>query len=432
MSRRIQKELEELRSAGVITSEIAEHIQAYYQDRDAAAPNRLYIAFGILGALLVGLGLILIIAHNWDQFPRATKTILAFIPLILGQGGVLFTLLKRKEAVAWKEGSGTFLYFAVGACMAMISQIYNIPGDISDFLLTWMLLIVPLIYVLRSSIVSLLYLAGITYFAGEVGYWKYPVGEPYLYWGLLLLAVPHYYWLLRNRPKSNFTTFHNWLVPLSVIAVLGTISDGSFFIMFATYMSLFGVLYLIGQLDFFNRQKLRNNGYLILGSTGMLVLLLVGSFSAFWEAVGEESQKASFLSSPHLWAIALLVTLAIFLLFISGRQGKGMRSNPINLVFALYLLLFLLGQQLPGPATILINFLVFLMGVFTINRGTEANHLGILNYGLLIITALIFCRFFDTNLSFVLRGLLLMAVGVGFFLFNSWFLKKRRGEQSVS
>ena len=33
------------------------------------------------------------------------------------------------------------------------------------------------------------------------------------------------------------------------------------------------------------------------------------------------------------------------------------------------------------------------------------------NYGLIIITALVICRFFDTDLSFVLRGLLFISVG---------------------
>ena len=70
MSKRILKELPELIDKKVISEETAEAISRYYQDRQSASPNRLNTAFGILGAALVGLGIILIIAHNWDELRR--------------------------------------------------------------------------------------------------------------------------------------------------------------------------------------------------------------------------------------------------------------------------------------------------------------------------------------------------------------------------
>jgi hypothetical protein len=45
---------------------------------------------------------------------------------------------------------------------------------------------------------------------------------------------------------------------------------------------------------------------------------------------------------------------------------------------------------------------------------------------LLIITALIACRFFDTDFSFVVRGLVFIGVGVGFFATNYYMIKKRK------
>jgi hypothetical protein len=75
---------------------------------------------------------------------------------------------------------------------------------------------------------------------------------------------------------------------------------------------------------------------------------------------------------------------------------------------------------------ILTNFFVLAIGILTIREGAKQNHLGILNYGLLIITALVICRFFDTDLSFILRGILFMLVGAGFFAANYWMMKKRK------
>lgn len=75
---------------------------------------------------------------------------------------------------------------------------------------------------------------------------------------------------------------------------------------------------------------------------------------------------------------------------------------------------------------LLINLLILTLAVHTIRDGAQRNHLGILNYGLLIITALILCRFFDTDFSFVVRGLLFISVGVGFFATNYYMIQKRK------
>jgi hypothetical protein len=99
--------------------------------------------------------------------------------------------------------------------------------------------------------------------------------------------------------------------------------------------------------------------------------------------------------------------------------------NPIEPVFILFIMAFLIGLFSPF-SVILINLIVLLIGVITVRNGAKLNHLGILNFGLLIITALVICRFFDTNLSFVVRGGMFVLVGAGFFVLNIWMLKKRK------
>ncbi len=110
MNSKIKRDLQELLTAGVISEETSQKISKYYLSRKEVSPNRLFMIFGVLGSLLVGLGIILILAHNWDEFSRSTKTIWAFIPLVIGQLGVGYTLLKKKGR-AWKESTATFLFF---------------------------------------------------------------------------------------------------------------------------------------------------------------------------------------------------------------------------------------------------------------------------------------------------------------------------------
>ena len=73
MSKQILKELPDLINAQVITEETAQRIKDYYHHQPGQSANRLFIVFGILGSLLVGMGIVLIIAHNWDTFPRSAN-----------------------------------------------------------------------------------------------------------------------------------------------------------------------------------------------------------------------------------------------------------------------------------------------------------------------------------------------------------------------
>ncbi len=421
----IFKDIAELMEAGVITNETAERIKHYYESKHQPSTNRLFIVFGVLGAILVGLGIILVIAHNWDELSRTTKTFFAFLPLLSGQIFCGFTLLKKPESIAWRESTSAFLFFAVGASISLVSQVYNLPGDISSFLLTWMLLCLPLVYVMRSSMVAILYLIGITAYA-QTNNWSYPPSESYLYWLLLLLLLPHYYFLCKKKPGSNFIPFLNWLIPLSILIALGTLVKTTENIVIVTYFSLFGLFYLIGETAFFRRQKLRNNGYKVLGITGTVILLLALSFDWFWEDLrAQEFPFNEIAKTLGFWVMVIISLSALVLLFLQQKNKKLTEIKPLSIMFILFIIIFIIGLRSSIPV-ILINLCVLILGILTIRDGAKQDHLGILNFGILIITALVTCRFFDENLSFVIRGILFLLVGIGFFAVNYWMLKKRK------
>jgi len=95
MSKHILKELPDLIQAKVITEETAQRIKDYYDHQPSQSANRLFIVFGILGSLLVGMGIVLIIAHNWDTLPKIAKLVVGFSPLFIGQVISGYVLIKR-------------------------------------------------------------------------------------------------------------------------------------------------------------------------------------------------------------------------------------------------------------------------------------------------------------------------------------------------
>lgn len=422
-----KKDIEELLEAGIISKNVSNDIQAYYQHKKGESSNRLFPIFGTLGALLVGLGIILILAHNWDELSKSIKTIFAFTPLLIGQAICGYVLLKKRQEMGWREGATTFLFLSIGASISLISQIYNIPGSLNSFLITWMLLCLPLIYLMRSSMASLLYLIGITMYAMETSYFSYQEPGAYWYWVMLAGVVPHYYGLIKKNPASNFTFLHHWAFPLSILISLGTVSHDAGDFLFVGYFSLLGIYILIGKTRLLQKAPSWANAYLIMGILGSLILLFTFSFEAVWDGLMRPSLSSKeMLLSREVW-ISVALTLTGFFMLLKQWSGLVFKErNPIEAVFLLFAVIFMVGIASPQGAMVIINLVILLIGLWIVVEGTRKDHLGRLNLGLLIISILILCRFFDTDLSFVLRGIIFVGLGISFFVTNYLMLQKRK------
>lgn len=427
MSKQVLNMLPELLRAGVINQEVADRIENYFQQKRAATPDngRMNFVFALIGTVLVSLGIILMVAHNWDQLSRPVKLFFSFLPLVLGQLLCAYSLFKKNEQRVWRESTAVFLFFAVGASLSLVSQTYHIPGSVKDLLFTWMLLAFPLIYIMRSSLVSLLYILGITVYAINDGYWHYGL-KSFHYWWMILLVLPHYWSLMKNQAHSNFVYFHHWFIPLSLSICLGTLANHEEEWMFVAYMSMFAAFYLFGNSTFFPRKNIFANGYTVLGSLGTMFILLLASFRDFWSLGLLGADNDLFKFSLELIAAIVCTMLAAVLLFNHVTKEREGPVNFFGFIFIAFAILFFAGLYFPLAAAISINLLVLAAAIITIQRGERLNHLGVLNYGLLIITALVLCRFFDTDISFIIRGLMFIGVGVAFFVANNRLLKKRK------
>ena len=168
----IQKELKDLLDNDIISEDVAERIREYYQKNTPEQKQKLFIVFSVIGATLIALGILLLIAHNWDNLSRSIKTILAFVPILIGQIACVYSYFKKKNNPIWLEGSAIFLSISIGATISLISQIYNIPGNIGNYVFTWAVLSIPLIYLMQSKIAAVFSLVLIVTYAVNSGYWN--------------------------------------------------------------------------------------------------------------------------------------------------------------------------------------------------------------------------------------------------------------------
>jgi len=155
----LRSQLPELVASGVISSENARAIDGYYE-HDQPRVNFAFVILAALGSALVAAGIILLIAHNWDDLSRATRTGVAFLPLLIAQALVVFTLMRRNESRPWREAAAIFDVAAVATAISLISQTYQVQGTFADFMRTWLLLSIVIVYLLRTSLGAIAYVIG--------------------------------------------------------------------------------------------------------------------------------------------------------------------------------------------------------------------------------------------------------------------------------
>ena len=117
MRNKLERDLHELIEAKVIDKQTAGNIQQYYLDKKAAS-NLLFIIFGVIGAMLIGLGVILLVAHNWDTMSNAGKAAVGFLPLIILQVICAYIIYEKFDKDSWRESATVLMMLLLVFCLA--------------------------------------------------------------------------------------------------------------------------------------------------------------------------------------------------------------------------------------------------------------------------------------------------------------------------
>jgi hypothetical protein len=72
------------------------------------------------------------------------------------------------------------------------------------------------------------------------------------------------------------------------------------------------------------------------------------------------------------------------------------------------------------------NLWLLAVGVLTLLEGVRGLKLGTANRGLVALTLLVASRFFDSDLTFLTRGLAFVTLGAACFTLNLWLMRRQR------
>jgi uncharacterized membrane protein len=106
----------------------------------------------ILGAILIGIGIILLIASNRQEFDISRG---AKVALIMGSTVFLYLVgYVLKYELAFPRVGGAIIFLAAvfyGAAVFLIGQVYNVQANDPRLLLYWFVGVIPLAYITRSA-----------------------------------------------------------------------------------------------------------------------------------------------------------------------------------------------------------------------------------------------------------------------------------------
>jgi uncharacterized membrane protein len=423
-------QLDEWEAEGLVQPEAARVLRDRFNVNAVASAGLGGLMMGIVGALLVGSGVIVLISHNWDEFSLAQRLACAFVPLLLSQ---LWTawLIARAVRHGWKiESAGLLQTLTTGACIALVSQIYHIGGEWTEFLLSWCLLTLPLVWALRARFVAVFYILGIGVWAlghsraAEIWHqtpWIYP---------LLLLGIWPY------CPGFNFERlpdlFLRRALTLSVMAGIAACSSQA--CMNASYRNVLSEPSLAWEaaglwmtflgaacLSLFplNKQSvsegLNTKPHVLLPA----VVLLGYAFSATFMEMSETFTAAAAKGLTTTWG-RVLMGLFLGLATVAARQRRfGLLS------LAMIPLVPLAASLAPSSLSVLSSLHLTAVGLTLIILdffGKAAAP----RSGAAILTALIFLRMIDSKFSLVTKGLVFVGTGIAFLVFNQFMSRRKQ------
>ncbi len=440
----LYEELPGLVEKGIIPEETAVKLREHYGEPDRAhSRNLIFIISAILGSILIGLGIILLFAYNWDEYSRLTRTIITFIPLIAAEIIFGYAFFRKRDSVAWMESASGFLMLMVGAAIGLTGQIYNMGGTLSELLFTWLVLSLPLIYIANSVLTFSLYMILLIWWSfttSDMAY-RWIIADDYLttnkltFLVLILAAVPY---LWRNIDRTRFTAKGNiigWFFAVS--ALLSSVNflnfnGGLSTLFYCTCMTT--LLYASGKI-FYNKghalwQKPFQVGSLVL----IYVIAIMCTFDWYWRDFAHYSWFFNFENIPHRSTHLTLYLLSFVFVGLTGRiLYKQIKSNaPVN--YFPFLLPVIIGTGIFIShiwadfliAIILSNLFILSYSIYYIYSGIKLDKTSLVNAGMLFLSVLIAVRFISSDAGFLLKGIVFILIGCCFLAVNYVLMKKQK------
>ena len=290
----------------------------------------------------------------------------------------------------------------------MIHQVYNLPeSSFANFLSLWLLLALPTLYLMRSRATAILYYIGCCVLAtlGADKEWT----TFFIALLAFALALPFYLWHIREKATSYITGIFHWAGAAFVGFILCSFLDNiDFKGDYASCLAMLaGSFLIIGK---YLQPQIYYNAYKVSAICGLAICFFVK------EMFYVNHVPKTILPVVLLFAFAYL-PLLIKYYFLDKKE----RTLDLIVLYPILYILLTLTQ-----IAYLYDLAILALGSYYLWKGFKSERTLLVNFGLVVISAQVVYRFFDSSLSFVLKGIVFILLGISFFVVNYLILKQKK------
>ena len=420
-------ELPRLREQEIITAETENALRLHYSAKIAPGRNYFLLALGILGTVLIAAGIILIFNYNWDMLSQAQRITVSFLPLLLGFAVSLFTLIRGRSQL-WREASAILTAAGGAVAVALLSQIYQINGSLSDYMMLVLITSLPLIFIFDSIGLATLYSFGMF---SLLEYSRIPAVLPSdLIHGTILAGILVFL-ILHQRPSGVYRIFSRYLMlPVMLYSCIQYSSYCPALMLYtAAGFFLLCSLELAEDDGVFWKNPWHPVSFLL-----MTVMLAVGAETRRIFTGGHSVIPLEIISFGILEGILLIETALLIFRNILRKKFDVLRVMiPVMLLLVLAGFLLHIGKADRSGLLFRVGMNCF-MGAFGISllcSGFRSGSLLVFNQGMLLCAVLFALRFLSADLGLVVRGIGMIAAGLIIIGANVYLSRKKRSGKEV-
>jgi uncharacterized membrane protein len=417
----LQEEIQTWRAENIISGEQARQLSLRYAaDSQDSSWGKIFLS--AVGAIIFGLGVILLFAYNWQGMHRFTKLGAIFIALLLAHSAAWIVRTQKEPQPRLGESLhllGTMLF---GAGIWLVAQIYHIDEHYPNGILVWSLGALTLAWALPSTIHGLLALFLISLWSGyevfdfdNVNHWGF--------WLVTLALVP-LAWLQRSHMLLFFSLAATMLLYAFTIANIN--ADIIIIGLFALACAQLLIARIAPLLGFASSAE-------ILRAIGYIVYLPILYVITFENLGGEFTLKNLKTATEWLyWLLPLLLTGGALGVLLS--RYRHMLHEPLERAETAATLLALIVFTLLSLGVVkfhywnwfLMNAVFLAHGVIFMMRGLQWLRWKQVALGTVMVNAVIIARFLDLFDSLLMRSLVFLVVGASLFYVGRLYSKQKQ------
>ncbi len=387
------------------------------------------IIFFSIGAVLIGLGVILLFAYNWQRLHRFAKLAVIFAALISAHGAGFW--LRRSSGQYRTAGEGLHLLgtmlFGVG--IWLIAQIYHIDEHYPNAFLIWGLGALVMAWGLPSVAQGILAsILLVMWNSFEV----FDFNNPHLLSPFLILGgIMPLAWIRRSRVLVTVCTIGFLFTLFAAVAEL----EGDL----AALVIFFSACMLIGASPVVRRRGWFPGVSPIFSFLGFFVYMLMIFILSFdhrgtimWSIEFDQIQQSIIFFAFALGVVAIWVLAS---LPVTGKQQplKKIFQKEYYGVLAAFVLMLISGAgliELGGWLGMgIFNVLFLYQAIMMIANGCRELNLKITATGCVLFAIITFTRYTDLFVSLLARSMVFLIAGAALFSVGLYYSKTKRQTQ---